>query len=113
MAKKPGKRTIVISRQQPADDLDPEPPPPVEHEIKGCAVWPQSTYEDERGWVGLEGYSVATPYGADIQRTDRVRLLDVPFVNPATLWDISGAAVHYENKQGKPKAAIVNLNRVS
>lgn len=112
MAKKIGTRTIIVSRQEEADVLDPEPPPPVEHEINGCAIVPQSTYEEERGWVGIDGYMVAMPYGSDIKGTDQVRLLDIPNVDPATLWDISGSALHYEKKNGRPKATIANLNRV-
>lgn len=113
MAKKLGTRTIVVSRQAEADRLDPEPPPPVEHQVTGCIVWPQSAYEEERGWVGVDAWSVAAPYAADIKSDDQIRLLGIPDVSEDVLWDITGTPSPYEKKNGRPKAKVVNLSRAS
>lgn len=113
MAKKPGVRTIEVSRQQPADSLDPEPPPPTTHQIDGCLLWPQSAREEDRGWVGLDSWSAALPNGADVTGDDQVRVLDHPDIDPSILWDVSGSPLPYESKRGRPKPKIINLTRVS
>jgi hypothetical protein len=113
MAKKPGTRTILVLRSQPADDLDPEPPAPEEHQVSGCLLWPQASEEEERGWVGLDSWSIAAPYGSDVKRTDMIRVLDDPRIDPDIVWQISGSPLPYENKRGRGKPMIVNINKVS
>lgn len=108
MAKKPGTETVVVVRTPKVDILDDAPTgTPPEHEIDGCAVMPRTSYEEESGWVIVEGRMVVAPFGADITADDRVRVPDSP-----ELWDVDGEPGEYKNRRGKGKATIFYLKRL-
>jgi hypothetical protein len=106
MAKKPGRRTVVVIRATKRDKLDAKPTTPdPEHEVKGCAVLPRSSYEEERGWVIVEGRMVIAPYGADVLATDRVRI-------DGESWEVDGEPGDYEDRKARGKATIFYLKRL-
>lgn len=105
MAKKIGSRTITVVRRPKVDRLsDASSGPPPEHDIKGCAVMPRTSHEEEKGWVIVEGRMVIAPYGADILATDQVRL-------DGTVWDVDGEPGDYEDRRARGKATIVYLTK--
>lgn len=106
MAKKIGRRTIVVVRAIKRDDLDlTVDGAPDEHEIKGCAILPRSSNEDGKGWVIVEGKMVIAPYGADVLATDLVKV-------DGETWEVEGFPGDYENKKAIGKATIIYLTRV-
>lgn len=109
MAKKIGKRTVVVVRAQKVDRLDdPSATPPAEHDIDGCAVLPRASFEEGKGWVIVEGRQVIAPYGADVTADDKVRL------EPGgPLWSVDGEPGDYEDKKARGKATIFYLTRRS
>lgn len=107
MARKIGKRTIVVIREPKVDRLkgDAQGPAP-EHEVAGCAVLPRSAMEEGKGWVIIEGRMVVAPYGADVKGTDKVRIK-----GETTVWEVDGEPGDYENKDAVGKATILYLKR--
>lgn len=107
MAKNIGKRTITVIRAPKVDRLsDSSSSTPSSFTISGCAIAPRSSFEDGKGWVTVDGYMVAAPFGSDIVADDKVKLPD------GTTWDVDGAPGQYENKHASGKACIVYLKRV-
>jgi len=107
MAKKIGKRTITVRREERRDPLDPTPSTPASHQILGCMVVPRTSFEEERGWVIVEGQMVVAPFGSDVKADDKILLPGDP--EP---WDVDGQPGHYENKRGIGKACIFYLTKV-
>lgn len=105
MAKKIGKRTVVVVRTPKVDRLSSSSTTPTEHSIEGCAVLPRTSHEEEKGWVIVEGRMVIAPYGSDVLATDQVRVDD-------ELWDVDGAPGDYEDRNARGKATIFYLKRV-
>lgn len=106
MAKKIGKRTVVVVRQARVDRLKGDAAgPPDEHDIDGCAVVPRSSNEQGKGWITVEGWMVIAPYGADVLSTDQVRY-------DGKLWDVEGDPGDYETKRARGKATIFYLARL-
>jgi len=107
VAKSIGSKTITVIRQPKVDRLDdaPEGSPP-EHDIEGCAVVPRTSFEQERGWVIVQGRMVVAPFGADVLATDRVKIKD-----ETEIWEVDGEPGDYENKKGRGKATILYLKR--
>jgi hypothetical protein len=107
MAKKIGSRTITIIREKKRDRLDDSPvAPPTEFDIPGCAILPRTSYEEERGWVIVEGRMVVAPYGSDITADDQVSIK-----GSTDVWEVDGEPGDYETKRGKGKATIVYLKK--
>lgn len=105
MAKKIGSRTITVIRAAKTDRLDePASGTPVEFDVEGCAVVPRTSFEQEKGWVIVEGRQVAAPHGADVLATDKIRL-------DGEVWEVDGAPGDYENKRGYGKATIFYLTK--
>lgn len=105
MAKTPGRRTITVVREAKVDRLDdPSGTAAPEHDIEGCAVVPRTSFEQERGWVVVEGRMIVAPYGADVLATDKVRV-------DGETWDVDGAPGDYENRKAVGKATIFYLKR--
>jgi hypothetical protein len=105
VAKKIGSRTITVIRAAKVDRLDDAPAgEPPTHDIKGCAVMPRTSHEEERGWVIVEGRMVVAPFESDVLATDKVTI-------DGTTWDVDGEPGDYENKRGKGKATIFYLKR--
>ena len=105
MAKKIGKRTITVIRQPKVDRLDDAPAGVApEHDIKGCAITPRTSFEAEKGWVIVEGRMVVAPYGADVLADDKVRV-------DGEVWEVDGAPGDYEDKKARGKATIFYLKR--
>lgn len=105
MTKKIGVRTITVIRQAKVDRLaEPAVGAAPEHEIKGCAVLPRTSHEEERGWVVVEGRMIVAPFGSDVEATDKVRV-------DGETWDVDGAPGDYENRRGRGKATIFYLKR--
>lgn len=106
MAKKIGKKTITVIRSPKVDPLDDDVVgSPPEHDEPGCVVMPRTSFEQERGWVIVQGRMVVAPFGADILPDDKVRVDGV-------IWEVDGEAGDYENKHGEGKATIVYLKRL-
>lgn len=106
MAKKIGKRTLVVVRQAKVDRLSDETTAPSEHEIEGCVVLPRSSFEEGKGWVIVEGRQIIAPYGADVTADDKIRL------EPGgPLWSVDGEPGDYEDKRARGKATIFYLTR--
>lgn len=105
MAKRIGKRTITVIRAPKVDRLDDAPTGAApEHAIEGCAVVPRTSFEQDRGWVIVEGRMVVAPYGADVTADDQVR------IEPETqVWDVDGEPGDYEDRDAKGKATIIYL----
>lgn len=107
MAKKIGIHTITVKRQAKVDRLSTTPAAaPADHEVKGCAILPKSTFEEGKGWTITDDKQVFAPYGADVLPGDKVLLPGDP--KP---WNVDGTAGDYENKRGVGKATIINLTR--
>lgn len=105
MAKKIGVRTITVLRKPKSDRLDPvDNAPPTAHDIEGCAVLPRTSFEQERGWVVVEGRTIIAPYGSDVLADDRVVVDD-------ETWEVDGAPGDYESRRGRGKATILYLKR--
>lgn len=106
MAKKLGSRTIVVVRKPKVDRLAaPAAGTPPEHEIKGCSVLPRTSFEQDKGWVVVEGRQIIAPFGADVLADDQVKVDGVT-------WDVDGEPGDYENKRGRGKATIFYLKRL-
>lgn len=105
MAKKIGSRTVTVVRAPKVDRLDDTPvgEPPT-HDIKGCAVLPRTSREEDRGWVIVEGRMVIAPFGADVLADDKVRIDGVT-------WDVDGEPGDYEDRRARGKATIFYLKR--
>ena len=104
-SKKIGSRTITVIRKPKVDRLSTAAAgAPPEHDVKGCAVLPRTSHEEERGWVVVEGRMILAPFGADVLADDLVR------VDGAT-WEVDGAPGDYEDKRGKGKATIFYLKK--
>lgn len=107
MAKKIGSRTVTVIRKAKVDRLSsPSTTPAPEHDIVGCAVLPRTSFEQEKGWVIVEGRQVIAPYGADVLATDQVRV-------DGLVWEVDGEPGDYEDKKARGKATIFYLTRVS
>ena len=105
MAKKIGSRTVTVIREPKRDRLSDAPTgTPPEHDIEGCAIVPRTSFEQERGWVIVEGRTVIAPFGADVLADDKVRA-------DGEVWEVDGAPGDYETKRGKGKATIFYLKR--
>lgn len=105
MPKRIGSRTVTVVRAPKVDRLsDDSSTTPDEHDIEGCAVLPRTSFEQDRGWVVVEGRQVIAPYGADVLATDQVRV-------DGELWFVDGAPGDYENRKGKGKATIFYLTK--
>lgn len=103
MAKTPGTETITVVRAPKQDWLsDDAPAAATEHDIAGCLVLPRVSHEENRGWVIVDGREVITPFGADVNADDQVRIDGV-------LWNVDGARGDYKNKRGKGKVSIIYL----
>ena len=106
MGKKLGTRTITVVRAPKVDRLGTPPGgSPPEHDIVDCLVLPRTSFEEERGWVIVEGRMILAPFGADVLADDQVR------VDGAT-WDVDGEPGDYENRRGRGKATILYLKRL-
>lgn len=106
MAKKIGQRTVTVIRAQKVDRLSPaSSTPPPEHEITGCAIMPRTSFEQDKGWVIVEGRMVVAPFESDVLSTDQVRIDD-------EVWDVDGEPGDYENRRSKGKATIFYLKRL-
>lgn len=106
MAKKIGERTIRVIRAPKVDRLKGDAAgPPSEHDIEGCAVVPRSSMEEGKGWVTVDGWMVAAPYGADVLSTDKVRYDGV-------VWEVDGTPGDYETKKARGKATLIYLKRL-
>ena len=106
MAKKIGKRTIIVVRKPKVDRLStPSSTPPPEHPVEGCAVTPRTSHDEEKGWVIVDGRMVVAPYGADILADDQVKV-------DGETWDVDGVPGDYETKRGKGKATIAYFKRL-
>lgn len=106
MAKKIGSRTVTVVRKAKVDRLSSDTAAETTHDIKGCAVLPRTSFEQDKGWVIVEGRQVIAPYGSDVLATDRVR------INGET-WNVDGEPGDYENARGKGKATIFYLTRLA
>ena len=107
MAKNPGSETITVIRAPQVDRFDTAPDgPPPEHSVEGCAILPRTSFEQDRGWVIVEGRMVIAPFAADITATDQVRTPE------GDVWDVDGEPGDYKNKRGKGKATILYLKKV-
>lgn len=105
MAKRIGKRTVVVVREPKRDRLDgPAQGPPNEHDIEGCAVLPRASNEEGRGWVIVAGRMIVAPFGSDVLATDKVRVDGV-------LWDVDGEPGDYEDRDAKGKATLFYLKK--
>jgi hypothetical protein len=94
-----------VIRETKVDRLDDAPVgAPPEHPVEGCAILPRSSYEEEKGWVIVEGRQVIAPYGADVLATDRVRV-------DGTVWEVDGAPGDYEDRKARGKATMFYLKR--
>lgn len=106
MAKKLGSRTITVVRKPRVDRLSTPPVgAPPEHDVTGCAVMPRTSFEQERGWVVVEGRMIVAPFGSDVLASDQVKV-------DGETWDVDGEPGHYENRRGVGKATILYLKRV-
>lgn len=106
MAKRIGSRTVTVVRTPLVDRLDDSvQASPPEHSIPGCAVLPRTSFEQESGWVIVEGRMVVAPYGSDILATDEVRV-------DGETWEVDGEPGEYENKRGRGKATIFYLKKL-
>ena len=106
MAKKIGVRTVTVIRKAKVDRLSSAPAgPPPEHDIEGCAVLPRTSFEQESGWVVVEGRMIIAPHNSDVLADDQVRV-------DGEVWDVDGAPGDYENKRGKGKATIFYLKKL-
>lgn len=106
MAKKIGSRTITVVRKPKVDRLSSAPAGSApEHDVKGCAVLPRTSHEEERGWVVVEGRMILAPYGADVLASDLVKV-------DGETWEVDGAPGDYENRRGKGKATIFYLKKL-
>jgi hypothetical protein len=106
VAKKIGSRTITVVRKPKVDRLATAPTgAPPEHDVKGCAVLPRTSHEEERGWVVVEGRMILAPYGADVLASDLVKV-------DGETWEVDGAPGDYENRRGKGKATIFYLKKL-
>lgn len=106
MPRKIGTRTVTVIRKPKTDRLATAPVgAPPEHDIKGCAVLPRTSHEEDRGWVIVEGRMVVAPYAADVLATDQVRV-------DGSVWEVDGEPGDYENKRGTGKATIFYLKRL-
>lgn len=84
--------------------------PTTEHTVVGCVKWPRSSSEsaDYSDSVST-GYMLSVPLGADILRTDQVRL-----PGDAALWSVDGDVLPYENPfTGRTAGALVALTKTS
>jgi len=105
MAKKIGKRTIVVVRRTKVDKLStPTPGAAPEHDVTGCAILPRTSHEEGKGWVVVDGRMVIAPYDADVLYTDHVKVDD-------ETWEVDGVPGRYEKRDGDPKACIFYLKR--
>lgn len=103
MAKKMGVRTVVVIRPLERDRLDPEPTvPDPRHEIRGCAVLPRSSWEQNKGWTVVSGRQVIAPYGADVLAGDLVEV-------DGRVWQVDGEPGHYEDRRGRGKGTMFYL----
>lgn len=105
MAKKIGARTITVIRAPKTDRYDePVAGPPPEHDIAGCAIVPRTSFEQEKGWVIVEGRMVVAPFEADVLSTDKVRI-------DGEEWLVDGEPGDYEDKRARGKATIFYLTK--
>jgi hypothetical protein len=105
VAKQIGRRTITVIRAPKVDRLSEDEPTPTEHDIDGCAVLPRTSFEQDRGWVVVEGRQIFAPYGADVLADDKVRVDDA-------VWEVDGAPGDYEDRKARGKATILYLKRL-
>lgn len=107
MAKKLGTRTVTVVRKPKVDRLAaPAAGAATEHDIEDCSVLPRTSFEQDKGWVVVEGRQVFAPYDADVLADDKIRLDD------GTVWNVDGEPGRYENKRGRAKACIFYLKRL-
>ena len=105
MAKKPGRRTIIVVRTPKVDRFSTPPAgAPPEHPVEGCAVMPRTSHEEGKGWVIVDGRMIIAPYGADVLATDQVRV-------DGETWDVDGEPGDYEDRKARGKATIFYLKR--
>lgn len=106
MAKNPGIEKITVIRKPKTDRLSSDPAGPApEHPVEGCAILPRNSFEQERGWVIVEGRQIIAPYDADVLATDQVRTPE------GDVWEVDGEPGRYKKKRDE-KACIFYLKKV-
>lgn len=106
MAKKIGSRTITVVRRTKVDRLSTtlEALAPTIL-VTGCVVMPRTSFEQEKGWVVVEGRMIVAPHGSDVLASDQVQV-------DGHIWDVDGEPGEYEDRRGRVKAMVFYLKRV-
>lgn len=89
-----GKETVTVVRKPKVDKLKPASGPTAEIEIEDCFVIPRGSYERDRGWVQVSGFTIWAPAGSPPVRADdlvRVR---------GELYSVEGEPGDFGRKRG-------------
>lgn len=101
-----GSETITVVRKPRPDRLKPVVSAEARFDIADCIVWPRASFEDGKGWVQVDGYSVFAPPGSDVVATDQV-------ICRGVLHSVEGKPGDFRNKAGRPKGLLITLESVS
>lgn len=108
MAKKIGTITITVHRGGQVDRLSDDSSAETSFQVAGCVVLPLASRDEEKGWVTQTGKVVYAPFGSDVRQDDEISL-----PGETHRYQVDGDVGNYQNKRGRGKVCIFNLEKVT